>query len=687
MVSVRLVDSSDSPEEQPIRPIPEMMFAEGEEPVGVRVLTYLSSGAINRIFNALEEEEMLRKRTVEDRLVRIKYACLAILASVLLPTNLKMKICKEHAEAIADLEEFFAYPWGRLAFDMLMTSIKERDEIALSQNTIAVKGFSLALQLLVVEAVPSLTEVVQEMCSSSEGDSDEEADDMSVKPKRKTLSPAHARNVDKQSDVLVRSIIDSAGPEFYDEKVDNMVSLINTKFKFTKSMFVGGVTKLDVVRMSQSGNFTTKAKISKKQLARTPSNDPGYIASLVIEKIKPEFQTMDGNILEACKRVDSIEGSLVGLVHSVLEKFRDEMLESVRFLVSELTKGDGAAPPTLAQQGTKTPATENGKEPDSIATPLRDANDVTIRNILGNISAYSTPPDSPRLSQAENLSPTYNKEGLFGEAAGDNVNDSFALSAHSHNHRSCGQGTWSHGPFVDMPSFSLGLTQEGLLHCNHAITMPEIVTAVPEPIVVDVLMQLVQFNIHQHYPAKSHQRTVFLDSKYVSGISRTYPKFCKSRKKQSFIFPKGVVQAFLDRDEANFQATRYYFPLNVGKKHWVGICVDRNCGKITVLDCNTCLFTDEKIEKHLYPHLHMLPYIVRLSTRAVGSAEPKRFSVERPKNLSQIQNPCDDGLMSVLLMCSHAVYGIEACKNISTDSLVEEGKSAVVLAFEYKETM
>ncbi|CAG7905993.1 unnamed protein product [Brassica rapa] len=462
--------------------------------------------------------KMLRKRTVEDRLVRIKYACLAILASVLLPTNLKMKICKEHAEAIADLEEFFAYPWGRLAFDMLMTSIKERDEIALSQNTIAVKVFSLALQLLVVEAVPSLTEVVQEMCSSSEGDSDEEADDI-VKPKRKTLSPAHARNVDKQSDVSHQACINSnyvpsftgfsPGPaliidqdplrpveesnlgwsdEEEDEKVDNMVSLINTKFKFTKSMFVGGVTKLDVVRMSQSGNFTTKAKISKKQLARTPSNDPGYIASLVIEKIKPEFQTMDGNILEACKRVDSIEGSLVGLVHSVLEKFRDEMLESVRFLVSELTKGDGAAPPTLAQQGTKTPATENGKEPDSIATPVRDANDVTIRNILGNISAYSTPPDSPRLSQAENLSPTYNKEGLFGEAAGDNVNDSFALSAHSHNHRTPVDinqplGTWSHGPFVDMPSFSLGLTQEGLLHCNHAITMPEIVTAVPEPIV------------------------------------------------------------------------------------------------------------------------------------------------------------------------------------------------------------
>ncbi|KAL0758812.1 hypothetical protein Bca101_074962 [Brassica carinata] len=58
MVSIRLVDYSDPPKEQPVRPIPEMMFAVGEEPVGVRVLTYLSSGAINRIFNALEEEEV-----------------------------------------------------------------------------------------------------------------------------------------------------------------------------------------------------------------------------------------------------------------------------------------------------------------------------------------------------------------------------------------------------------------------------------------------------------------------------------------------------------------------------------------------------------------------------------------------------------------------------------------------------
>lgn len=450
MVSVRLVDCSDPPEEQPVRPIPEMMFAVGEEPVGVRVLTYLSSGAINRIFNALEEEEvqiirrsafgkileivdkpvfsgrfarfilsrqlktkkkhealfrfagkpirfslrefaivtglpcgkfpmkskmklketisekpywpslfgkaevatvasvikLLTRRTVADRVVRIKYACLAILSSVLLPTNMKMKICREHAEAIEDLDEFFSYPWGRLAFDMLMGSIKERDEVALSQNTIAVKGFALALQLVMVEAVPSLTEVVQETCSDSEGDSDEEYDGMCEKSKRKTLSPGHARNVDKQTDVFVRSIIDEDplrpidesnlvwSDEEDDEKVNNMVYLINTNFQFTKSMFVGGLSKLDVDRMRETDNLTSKAKKSKKLPVLNTSNDPGYIASLVIEKMKPEFQTMDGNIMQACRRVDSIEGSLVGLVHSVFGKLKEEMLESVRHLVT-----------------------------------------------------------------------------------------------------------------------------------------------------------------------------------------------------------------------------------------------------------------------------------------------------------------------------------------------------------------
>ena len=58
------------------------------------------------------------------------------------------------------------------------------------------------MQLVIVEAVPSLTEVVKESCSSSESDSDEDdVDGVASKTKKKTLSPEHTREVDKKEKV------------------------------------------------------------------------------------------------------------------------------------------------------------------------------------------------------------------------------------------------------------------------------------------------------------------------------------------------------------------------------------------------------------------------------------------------------------------------------------------------------
>ena len=83
-----------------------------------------------------------------------------------------------------------------------MGSIKERDEIGLSQNTIAVKGFVLGLQLVLVEAVPALTEVVDDTGSSSESDvEDLDGVGRDIFRKKHTLNPAHARSVDKRTDV------------------------------------------------------------------------------------------------------------------------------------------------------------------------------------------------------------------------------------------------------------------------------------------------------------------------------------------------------------------------------------------------------------------------------------------------------------------------------------------------------
>ncbi|RID53276.1 hypothetical protein BRARA_G00685 [Brassica rapa] len=253
-----------------------MMFADGEEPVGVRVLTYQSSRIINTVLNSLHEDKIQYLRASSfGKLVEIaeKPAFSGRFARFLLSRQLKVE--KKHEawfrfagksirfslrefsikpkakkkRAIKDkpywpelfgavedmsvsralkmlqkksvtfkelrikvaclalISSFFAYPWGHVAFDMLMTTIKKRDEISLSQNTIALKGFALALQLVIVKVVPALTEVVQEVCSSSESESDDEESDCRIqKTKKKTLSPGHAREVDKKAEVLTETM-------------------------------------------------------------------------------------------------------------------------------------------------------------------------------------------------------------------------------------------------------------------------------------------------------------------------------------------------------------------------------------------------------------------------------------------------------------------------------------------------
>ncbi|CAN6816103.1 unnamed protein product, partial [Brassica oleracea] len=69
----------------------------------------------------------------------------------------------QHVELIRDFSEFLAYPWGRVTFEMLVTGIKKKDEILLSQSSIALPGFVDAIQLVFMAAVPQIKEVVPQV--------------------------------------------------------------------------------------------------------------------------------------------------------------------------------------------------------------------------------------------------------------------------------------------------------------------------------------------------------------------------------------------------------------------------------------------------------------------------------------------------------------------------------------------
>ncbi|XP_024009273.1 uncharacterized protein LOC18013688 [Eutrema salsugineum] len=247
---------------------------------------------------------MRQKRKISDKEKRIKCVCLAVTASVLVPTSHVTKIVPEHVELIRDIDAFLSYPSGRVGFDLLVPSIKSKDELELSQKTIPVKGFFYAIQLVMMAAVPTLTEVVQAPSGESDSDYEDECDtaadvstrqeanlsgDASDMAERATssgvvkmmLSPSHAREIDEDEKTLIYSIIPTDevcaiegmdlrwADEVGDESVDVMVKLISEGYRFSTDMFTGGLTTADLVRMRTDKAQKEKEAKDKKKKDKT----------------------------------------------------------------------------------------------------------------------------------------------------------------------------------------------------------------------------------------------------------------------------------------------------------------------------------------------------------------------------------------------------------------------------------
>lgn len=161
--------------------------------------------------------DMLKKKVVKGTQARIKFACLAITSSTLFPSSHTPHIMPDHVEMIRDLDEFLAFPWGRASFQTLATSLISKDEITLSQSSVAIHGYVDAIQMVLLAAIPQLKEEITQSepivieDSESEDDSTEEQappeEDKVVhseKPFPTTkycLIPAHAKSVDTDCQV------------------------------------------------------------------------------------------------------------------------------------------------------------------------------------------------------------------------------------------------------------------------------------------------------------------------------------------------------------------------------------------------------------------------------------------------------------------------------------------------------
>ncbi|CAN7104252.1 unnamed protein product [Brassica rapa subsp. narinosa] len=288
--------------------------------------------------------------------------------------------------------------------------------------------------------------------------------------------------------VYVKSIIDEDPSRPLDEStlgwsddvedvgVDNLVKLINEGYKFSASMFKGGATKSDVERMREDAKVRGKEKKSSKAPVKPTGVDGGNceVAAVLMDMIKPDLDRIDGNVSSTMRAVDDMI-TKIGVWHGAIKTEVGEWMGKI--------KEDIQGQISLALKEAVGPSTHPPGVP--IVTPTAPINPVgggsveeafyrdTIRNIMGSIEQYRTPPRQN--IQVQEVGVVDGRQDVGAEASVPIVphNDGTALLASSHTHmrkdgvdeiKVTDNATKEQAPAT--PNFSLGLTQQENSPCN-----------------------------------------------------------------------------------------------------------------------------------------------------------------------------------------------------------------------------
>lgn len=195
-------------------------------------------------------------------------------------------------------------------------------------------------------------------------------------------------------------------------------------------------------------------------------------------------------------------------------------------------------------------------------------------------------------------------------------------------------------------------------------------------------MKLVRSTFDNQATGKVDSNAAFLDSRFAALLCRNHPKFKKTKAKAGFLFSKSMVDAVRNCCASFTPSTRFYLPFNIGKLHWIGLCLDFTAGKLYVFDCNAKLRTEEALCKDLLPISEMFPSLLK-QCRVSVEGDDKHLIVERIQGVAQNNNPGDAGITASLLIQTHSLFGTEACRGIIPSIIPDEAHRAAVMIYEF----
>ncbi|KAL0749493.1 hypothetical protein Bca101_031496 [Brassica carinata] len=287
------------------------MFALGHEPVGLRVSPYHKSGALGHIIDSLEEGEIeVLKRSPFGRFLELadKTPYSGHLGRYKLSRQLK--VCKKY-------EAWFLFSENPIR--MLKRKTITDPDARIKYACLAVLAYVIlptthSLHMVMTKAVPALTELVrQDSPTDAAGDDDGDF----TFPSKNGIKLMPGLWILQTIQTLTSRSTKTAffSDDEDDDSVDKMVSLIRDGAHFTKKLFIGGATSADVERMREEAEAEALAKKKKKrktpcQTIPTPTQAPvdaELIASLVQAKIKRQIDRVEGKVDDLRESFDQLQ--------------------------------------------------------------------------------------------------------------------------------------------------------------------------------------------------------------------------------------------------------------------------------------------------------------------------------------------------------------------------------------------
>ncbi|CAN6854210.1 unnamed protein product [Brassica oleracea] len=354
--------------------------------------------------------------------------------------------------------------------------------------------------------------------------------------------------------------------------MDNLVKCIQDGFSFSNSHFTGGVSKADASPMREEAKKKRKENLSRKT-AKVNLKQPGadaldadYVATTVKNSVSADLCMM-GDQHNPVRSSNPMGGSApfdaCNIIPNAMRFANNDTSQTNKAEVAHA----GAANENVGGEdmaGNNRTAPSRAGVVNNSASPLVDMLPITICDV--NAFHIKDVPDVDNGDQPMNedapvpLSDIDAHVPPIGKASDQNVIDVGSLSLDSRELSA----------IVDMSSH------------------------LPAK-VVDVLIHHTRSMFLSNSEQIQSRNSVFLDKKFVSLLAKTFTKFSKSSKKESFRFPPSLCEYV-----------------------------------VIVLDCNTSLRMDGMITNELHPISQMFPYLLRQAGKQLSAKYLKTLTIERP---------------------------------------------------------